>query len=102
MLADEETTVVSQSRLLSKKQWISAIIFVVFALYMASVVPTVQIAWVSAILIFTIYLFVFEVVGVDVAAATVMVLLGLTSLLAPWMGLETGLVDTQHLFVGFS
>lgn len=102
MLADEETTVVSQSRLLSKKQWISAIIFVVFALYMASVVPTVQIAWVSAILIFTIYLFVFEVVGVDVAAATVMVLLGLTSLLAPWMGLETGLVDTQHLFDGFS
>ena len=102
MLADEETTVVSQSRLLSKKQWISAIIFVVFALYMASVVPTVQIAWVSAILIFTIYLFVFEVVGVDVAAPTVMVLLGLTSLLAPWMGLETGLVDTQHLFDGFS
>ncbi|MES9873854.1 MAG: SLC13 family permease, partial [Candidatus Sedimenticola sp. 6PFRAG7] len=50
----------------------------------------------------TIYLFAFEVVGVDVAAATVMVLLGLTSLLAPVMGLEQGLVDNKHLFDGFS
>jgi di/tricarboxylate transporter len=32
----------------------------------------------------------------------VMVLLGLSSLLAPIMGLEQGLVDTQHLFDGFS
>jgi di/tricarboxylate transporter len=50
----------------------------------------------------TIYLFAFEVVGVDVAAATIMVLLGLTSLLAPLMGLEQGLVDNRHLFDGFS
>jgi Na+/H+ antiporter NhaD/arsenite permease-like protein len=57
---------------------------------------------VSAILLFTIYLFAFEVVGVDVAAASVMVLLGLTSLLAPLMGLEQGLVDTRHLFDGFA
>jgi hypothetical protein len=52
--------------------------------YLASVVPTVESAWVGAILLFTIYLFAFEVVGVDVAAATVMVLLGLTFLLAPF------------------
>ena len=44
----------------------------------------------------------FEVVGVDVAAVSVMVLLGLTSLLAPAMGLEQGLVDNDHLFDGFS
>ena len=44
----------------------------------------------------------FEVVEVDVAAITIMVLLGLSALLAPIMGLEQGLVDTTHLFDGFS
>ena len=85
-----------------RKQWIAAGLFALVALYLATVVPTVQIAWVAGILLLTIYLFAFEVVGVDVAAATVMVLLGLTSLLAPLMGLEQGLVDTKHLFDGFS
>ena len=42
-----------------------------------------------------------EVVEVDVAAITIMVLLGLTSLLAPLMGLQQGLVDNRHLFDGF-
>jgi di/tricarboxylate transporter len=69
---------------------------------MAWAVPTIEIAWVTALLLLTIYLFAFEVVGVDVAATTIMVLLGLTSLLAPFMGLSQGLVDTQHLFDGFS
>ncbi len=86
----------------TQKQWIAAAVFAAAALYMAWVVPTVEIAWVTSILLFTIYLFAFEVVGVDVAAATVMVLLGLTSLAAPLMGLEQGLVDTRHLFDGFS
>ena len=100
-LADEESTV-AQTKGLNRKQWIAAGIFAVVALYMATVVPGIEIAWVSAILLLTIYLFAFEVVEVDVAAVTVMVLLGLTSLLAPWMGLEQGLVDTRHLFDGFS
>jgi di/tricarboxylate transporter len=100
-LADEDRTV-STPGIVSGKQLIAAVIFVALALYMATVVPTVEIAWVSAILILTIYLFAFEVVGVDVAAATVMVLLGLTSLLAPAMGLEQGLVDNKRLFDGFS
>jgi di/tricarboxylate transporter len=39
---------------------------------------------------------------VDVAAITVMVLLGLTGLLAPWMGLDQGLVPASHLFDGFA
>ncbi|WJW76812.1 SLC13 family permease [Thiohalobacter sp. IOR34] len=69
---------------------------------MAQVVPTIEIAWVTAILLLTIYLFAFEIVEVDVAAVTIMVLLGLTTLLAPLMGLEEGLVDTQHLFDGFA
>lgn len=99
-IADEDRTVATGS--LDRKQWVAAGLFALMALYLAFIVPTVEIAWVSGILLFTIYLFAFEVVGVDVAAATVMVLLGLTSLLAPLMGLEQGLVDTRYLFDGFS
>lgn len=99
--ADEVTTSASLEPV-SRKQLIAGILFAAAALYLATVVPTVEIAWVTGILLFTIYLFAFEVVEVDVAAATVMVLLGLTSLLAPVMGLERGLVDTQQLFDGFS
>ncbi len=76
--------------------------FAVFAIWMAGQVPSVEIAWVMAILTLTIYLFAFEVVGVDVAAITIMVLLGLSMLFAPVMGLETGLVPLRHLFDGFS
>ena len=100
-LADEEQTTSSPGAI-SKKQIIGAAIFAGFAVFLATVVPSVEIAWVSAILVLTIYLFVFEIVGVDVAATTVMVLLGLTSLFAPIMGLEQGLVDNKHLFDGFS
>ncbi|MCB1787906.1 MAG: SLC13 family permease [Chromatiaceae bacterium] len=88
--------------LLSPKQLIAGALFMVLGLYMASVVPSIEIAWVSGILLLTVYLFAFEVVGVDVAAATVMVLLGLTSLFAPMMGLSQGLVDNNHLFDGFA
>ncbi|MBL3528131.1 MAG: SLC13 family permease [gamma proteobacterium endosymbiont of Lamellibrachia anaximandri] len=100
-LADEEQTV-AKPGIVTPKQMIAAVVFAVLALFLASVVPSVEVAWVSAILMLTIYLFAFEVVGVDVAAATVMVLLGLTTLLAPYMGLEQGLVDNKHLFDGFS
>ena len=84
------------------KQLIAGVLFALVALYLTSVVPSVEIAWVTAILLLTIYLFAFEIVGVDVAAASIMVLLGLTSLLAPWMGLTQGLVDNKHLFDGFA
>ncbi len=100
-LADEEQTI-AKPGIVTKKQFIAAIIFAALALFISIVVPSIEIAWVSAILVLTIYLFAFEVVGVDVAAATVMVLLGLTSLLAPLMGLEQGLIDNKHLFDGFS
>jgi hypothetical protein len=43
---------------------------------LASVVPSIEIAWVSGILLLTVYLFAFEVVAVDVAAISIMVLLG--------------------------
>jgi len=102
ILADEETTVVPAQGRSNRRQIIAAGIFAVAALFLASVVPSVEIAWVSGLLLFTIYLFAFEVVGVDVAAVTIMVMLGLTSLLAPVMGLGQGLVDAAHLFDGFS
>jgi di/tricarboxylate transporter len=100
-LADEERTV-ARPGIITPKQIIAAVIFAGLAIYMSTLVPSVEIAWVSGILLLTIYLFAFEIVGVDVAAATVMVVLGLTSLLAPIMGLEQGLVDNTHLFDGFS
>ena len=100
-LADEEQ-MVHKSKSPLKKQLIALGLFSLLAAYLAWVVPTIEIAWVCVVLMLTIYMFAFEVVGVDVAAATVMVLLGLTSLLAPWMGLQQGLVDTKHLFDGFA
>jgi di/tricarboxylate transporter len=100
-LADEEQTIANPG-IVTPKQLVAAIIFAVLAALLATVVPSVEIAWVSGILMLTIYLFAFEVVGVDVAAISIMVLLGLTSLLAPFMGLEQGLVDNKHLFDGFS
>jgi di/tricarboxylate transporter len=100
-LADEEQTIAKPGNV-SLNKVIAAIVFTAIALLLATAVPSVEIAWVTGILTLTVYLFVFEVVGVDVAAATIMVLLGLTSLFAPLMGLEQGLVDNKHLFDGFS
>lgn len=84
------------------RQLVALAIFVLMAIGLASAVPTIEIAWVCVILLLTIYLFAFEIVGVDVAAATIMVLLGVTTIIAPVMGLEKGLVDTAHLFDGFA
>ncbi|MGV6815832.1 MAG: SLC13 family permease [Thiotrichales bacterium] len=84
------------------KKLIAGIIFLLAALFIAKAVPTTGIAWAMAILLFTIYLFAFEVVSVDVAAILIMVLLGLTGLFAPVMGLEQGLVPDEKLFNGFS
>ncbi len=51
-----------------------------------------------AILLLTVYLFAFEVVRVDVAAVSIMVLLGLTSLIPGY----DGLVSPEQLFSGYS
>ncbi len=83
---------------------IAGIIFAAFTLFLSTVAPTTPIAWMLAILLLTIYLFAFEVVEVDEAAITIMVILGLTSLplIYALMGLEEGLVDNNRLFDGFS
>ena len=88
--------------ILLSKQTLGASFFLILAIYLANTVPSAGIAWSFAILLLTVYLFAFEVVSVDVAAIVVMVLLGLSSLFAPFMGLEHGLVPNDHLFDGFS
>ncbi|NOQ77786.1 MAG: SLC13 family permease [Gammaproteobacteria bacterium] len=85
-----------------KKKIIAGIFFLIFAIVMAGVVPSIEIAWVMGLLVLTVYLFAFEVLEVDVTAISIMVLLGLSTLFAPIMGLETGLVSTDKLFNGFS
>ncbi|MFP4098090.1 MAG: SLC13 family permease [Alphaproteobacteria bacterium] len=87
-----------------KKKAIAAACFIIATLFLVINVPTIEIAWVTALLMLTIYLFAFEIVDVDVAAITIMVLLGLSGLLAPFIGLEEGkgLIDTNLLFDGFS
>ena len=92
-----------KDRIKAQKKKIGAgILFLFLAFFMAGVVPTIEIAWVMALLILTIYLFAFEVLEVDVTAISVMVLLGLSTLFAPLMGLQAGLVSTDMLFNGFS
>ena len=59
---------------------------------------TVEMGAVMVILLLTIYLFAFEVVRVDVAAISVMVLIGLTSLIPGY----DGLVAADQLFSGYS
>ncbi len=86
------------------KKNVAAIIFAIFAVWLSTIAPSTPIAWMLGILVLTIYLFAFEVLEVDEAAITIMIVLGLSSL--PWihtlMGLEKGLVDSQRLFDGFS
>ena len=81
---------------------LAAVVFAVVGFYLAGIVPSVEIAWVVGFLLLTIFLFAFEVVTVDVAAISIMVLLGLTGLFAPLMGIEQGLVPVEHLFDGFA
>lgn len=98
----ENKLIPPSTRSVIKKRMASLAIFIMVGAFLAYEEPTIEIAWVTAILLLTIYLFAFEVVDVDIAAITIMVVLGLTSLFAPIMGLQRGLVDTAHLFDGFS
>ncbi|GAB6051369.1 SLC13 family permease [Magnetospira thiophila] len=65
---------------------------------MESLGLTMEMAVVLGLLAFTVFLFVSEVVRVDVAAVVVMVALGVLSVL-PGLG---GLADPRHLFDGFA
>ncbi len=84
------------------KRTLGALLFLVAALTLARMAPTREMAWVLGILLLTIYLFVFEIVEVDIAAISIMVLIGLMGLAGPWVGIAQPLVPAQHLFDGFS
>ncbi|MBZ0126440.1 MAG: hypothetical protein K8F32_08730, partial [Rhodocyclaceae bacterium] len=81
---------------------VAAVVFALAAAAVAVVVPSREIAVVFAILLLTVFLFAFEVVGVDVAAVSVMVLLGLVSAFSGPLGLAQPLVPSSELFRGFS
>lgn len=87
---------------ISPKTLVAALIFIAIGAFAASVVPSVEIAVVMGILLLTVFLFAFEVVGVDVAAVSVMVLLGLISGFSDLLGLAKPLVPSSELFRGFS
>lgn len=78
-----------------------ALLFVWLGYWFSGFAPTLAIAWIVDILLLTVFMFVFEIVAIDVAAVCIMVLLGLSSLLYPWMGLESALVPEENLFDGF-
>lgn len=79
-----------------------AVLFFLLILYIVAKAPSIPVAWVCGVLIVTIYVFVFEIVAIDVAAICVMVFLGLTLWIYPYMGLTAPLVEKHSLFSGFS
>jgi di/tricarboxylate transporter len=81
---------------------VAAVLFLLVWLAVASAVPSREIAVVFGILILTVFLFAFEVVGVDVAAVSIMVLLGLISHFGGLLGFAKPLVPSSELFRGFS
>lgn len=82
--------------------FIAAVLFMIIGFFLTSIAPSVEVAWVLAILLLTVFLFSMEILPLDISALCVMVMLGLTSLLAPIMGLDEGLVEINSLFDGFS
>lgn len=76
--------------------------FLLLGWLLTNVAPNIEIAWVLSLLLLTVFLFSFEIIPIDIAALTIMVMLGLSSIMAPVMGLNEGLVDINELFDGFS
>jgi di/tricarboxylate transporter len=86
----------------SPKILIAAIAFLLIWAAAATVAPGIEVSAVLGILLLTVFLFAFEVVGVDVAAVSIMVLLGLISQFGGLAGFEKPLVPSSELFRGFS
>jgi di/tricarboxylate transporter len=81
---------------------VAAVIFFLIGVAAFVFAPNLQIAVVLNLLLLTVFLFAFEVVGVDVAAVSIMVLLGLISHFGGAIGLPQPLVSGRELFGGFS
>jgi di/tricarboxylate transporter len=84
------------------KKIVATVAFVVLGAVAAHLAPTREIAAVLSLLLLTVYLFSFEIVGVDVAAVTVMVILGLVSHFHDSLGLAQRLISREDQFIGFS
>ncbi len=84
------------------KTVVAAFIFILIGMSAFIFGPNREIAIVLNLLLLTIFLFAFEVVGVDVAAISIMVLLGLLSHFSDWVGLPKPLIEGRELFRGFS
>ncbi len=84
------------------KTIVAAIVFALVGISAFAFAPSREIAVVLNLLLLTVFLFAFEVVGVDVAAVSVMVLLGLVSHFGDMLGLSKTLVAGRDLFSGFS
>lgn len=80
----------------------AAAVFLACGLAAFAFAPTREIATVVNLLLLTVFLFAFEVVGVDVAAVTVLVVLGLVSHFHDTLGLAHRLVSKEDQFIGFS
>ncbi len=86
----------------SPKILIAAVCFLLMWGAAAMVAPGIEVAVVLGILLLTVFLFAFEVVGVDVAAVSIMVILGLISHFGAAFGMARPLVPAAELFRGFS
>jgi di/tricarboxylate transporter len=80
----------------------TAIVFLILGWGLTGIAPNIEIAWVLSLLLLTIFLFSVEIVSIDIAALSILVMLGLSSVLAPVMGLDEGLIDINVLFDGFA
>jgi len=81
---------------------IAAIVFLCIGVAMSLLAPSTEIAVVVAIILLIVFMFAFEIGGVDVVAISVMVLLGLISSYSDKFGLARPLVPASELFLGFS
>ncbi|MDZ4202345.1 MAG: SLC13 family permease [Gallionella sp.] len=84
------------------KTIIAAVIFALVGVSAFMFAPSREIAVVLNLLLLTVFLFAFEVVGIDVAAVTIMVMLGLISHFGGLIALPQPLVSGRDLFGGFS
>ncbi|MBF0584355.1 MAG: SLC13 family permease [Magnetococcales bacterium] len=86
---------------MNRQIWM-ALFFVLLAAALLQVTPSLEVSCVVVLLLLTVYLFVSEVVGVDVAAVSIMVALGLFGIIGPFLGLKKPILDPNQLFNGFS
>ncbi len=81
---------------------IAAPLLLILGIWLASLAPSAEVAWVLGLLLLTVYLFAFEVLRVDVAAVGILVLLGLLSSAHDLIGLTRPLVPAAELFQGLA